>query len=188
MSDQPADRPQRPQFSSGLPRRQEVARPRTAAVVRVATWLALVAFIVPTVLAVLDQKAIRAALRSQLVERAPDYDASDIGRAVLVTLIAVGVIGAVLALLEIRASRALNRHSQGGRTALLVLVVLHVPVLIITQAFRDVPFGAELSIAQGVLLLLAAAAAVAPVTARWLRAKPPIEVKTLLHQQEHRTD
>ncbi len=188
MSDQPAGRPARPQFSSGLPRRPEVPRPRTTAIVRVATWSALLFFLVPTALAVLDHTAIRAALRSELVERAPDYDSSDIGRAVLVTLIAVAVIGAVLALLEVSASSALHRHSGAGRNALLLLVLLHVPVLVITEAFRDVPLGTVCTVAQAVSLLVATAAAVAPVTTRWLRSKPPIEVSRMLDQQDRRRD
>ncbi len=186
MSDQAPDRPQRPQFSSGLPQRQEVPRPRTTSIVRGATWLALLSYLVPTVLAVLDQVAIRAELRSELVERAPDYDPSDIGRAVLVTLIALVVIGAVLSLLEVSAASALHRHSAAGRTTLLVLITLHVPVLVITQAFRDVPFGTVATTLQAVLLLVAVAATVAPATRRWLRSKGPIEVTTLLKQQDRR--
>lgn len=188
MSDQQTGPPQRPQFSSGLPQREEVPRPRTVPIVRVAAWLALLSFAVPTVIAALDQKAIRAALRTDLVERAPDYDASDIGRAVLVTLIALAVIGAVLSLLEVSASSALHRHSVAGRTTLLVVAALHVPILVVTHAFRDVPLGAVFTIAQALFLLVAVAAAAAPVTSRWLRSKAPIEVNTLINQQEHRRD
>lgn len=188
MSDQSVGRPERPQFNSGLPQRHEVPRPRTSTVVRVTAWLALLSFLVPTVLAALDQTAIRAALRAELVERAPDYDTSDIGRAVVVTLIGLAVAGAVLSLLEITASSALHRRSRTGRTALVVMAVLHVPVLVITQAFRDVPFGAVFTVSQALFLLVAVMAALAPVTTRWLRSKAPIEVSTLLDQQEHRRD
>lgn len=179
-----ASAPRRPGFISGLPQRDEVPRPRTIVVARIAVLLALVAFVVPTVLAALDRAAIRAELRLELVARAPDYSIDDIDRALTITLIAGAAIGALLCLLELSAASSLRKRSTAGRTALVVLVVLHLPVLVVTHAFRDVPHDLAFSVAQAALLLVAAGAALAPQTRRWLRAKPPLAVTTLLRQQD----
>lgn len=184
MTDMADDSPERPGFMSGLPQRDEVSRPRTVMIARWAVIVSAVAFAVATALAVVNQAAIRATLRSDLSERAPEYSSSDINKALLVALAAVGIAGLLLVILELNASTALRRRGSGGRLALIVLTFIHLPIMLITTGLRG---GGRvdlwLTAVQAGLLVIAAGAALLPRTRRWLVAKPPLAVETLFGQQ-----
>ncbi|WP_040320313.1 hypothetical protein [Aeromicrobium marinum] len=173
--------PRRPGFSSGLPEREEVPAPRSVAMTAWLVRLSLVAFAVPTALAAQRYPEIRRSLRDRLMEEAPDYSSSDIGQAVTVGLAVVAVLGLLMVLAELRAVAALRRRQAGGRTALLVLTLVHVPVLLVVSAFRG---GGQLdlvlSAVQLLLLLLACLLATRSAVKEWLVAKPPLVAPPLL--------
>ncbi|AXT86575.1 hypothetical protein C6I20_16305 [Aeromicrobium sp. A1-2] len=181
----PVGPPRRPSFASGLPQRAEIPTPRTIGVVRWAVRLSVLAFIVPTAFAALRQADLRKTLRKALTEQAPDYSATDIGHAVVVALVSVAAIGVLLSLLELSALSVLRQRRRGGRTALIVLTLIHLPALVVISAFRGGE-SADLALTalQAFLLVIAAGAAIMPATRHWLDAKPPLAVKSLLVPQQ----
>lgn len=175
--------PERPGFISGLPQRDVVPRPRTVAIARWAVVLSAIVFLVASGLALTRQASIRATLRADLSDRAPDYSASDIDKALIVTLAAIGIAGLLLVMFELSATTALRRRGSGGRTVLIVLTAIHLPIMLISHGLRGGTLDLGLTAAQGALLVIAAVAAMAPRTRRWLRAKPPLAVPALFGQQ-----
>ncbi|MGA8986931.1 hypothetical protein [Aeromicrobium sp.] len=177
--------PERPSFASGLPQRTEVPTPGTIGIAAWSVRLSVLAFIVPTALAGMRQADLRKALRKALDAQAPDYSATEIGRAVIVALVSLAAIGVILSLLELSALSALRQRRRGGRTALIVLTAFHLPVLVVISAFRGAgTLDLTLTATQGLLLIAAAATAALPATKRWLNAKPPLAVTSLLKPHE----
>jgi hypothetical protein len=176
----PPPPPARPAFASGLPQREELRTPRTIAAAHITVVASAIAFLVPSALAVTRWEHLRESLRKSLTEKADDYSAEDIRHAVDVTLIGVGVIALFLLALEIAAVRSLANRQPSGRTMLMILTILHLPLMVIVSAFRD---GGLADLAwtagQAFFLVLTLTMATVHPTKRWLNAKPPIASRTL---------
>ncbi len=172
--------PARPAFASGLPQREELRRPRTIAAAHVTILASAIAFFAPTAVAVTRWEQLRKSLRKALTEKADDYSAEDIRQAVDATLIGVGLIALFFLALEIVAVRSLANRQPSGRTMLMILTALHLPVMVIVSAFRDGgPADLAWTAAQALFLVLTLTMATVHPTKRWLHAKPPIASRTL---------
>ncbi len=179
--------PPRPDFVAGLPIQLEVPRPRIVVIAFALVVLSALAFIPYTADAVPRRGQIRTRLEEKLAERSPDYPAGDIENAVLIVLIGAAVLSVVFILLELRGARRLHLKIESGRTWLLILMGLHLPVIAISPVLRDGGRNDVISaLAQGACLVLAVLLAYLPPTSRWLaatRRQGPIPLRTTEERQ-----
>ncbi|MGZ5369354.1 MAG: hypothetical protein ACXWXV_09370, partial [Aeromicrobium sp.] len=96
----------------------------------------------------------------------------DVETAVLVTMIGLAVISVLLVLGELLSANKLRHQKLGGRSALLFLTVLHIPVLVVTPAFRDGGRPDEIGVlVQAGCLIAASIIARLPAITTWLKSR-----------------
>lgn len=178
------ERPARPAFASGLPQREELPQPRSVGLMNLALRSSVVVYLLATGLSVGRLDEIRTKLKDTLAKEAEGHSDTVIGRAVVITLAFVVAVGLAMSVVELVAAKAIRKRHLGGRTAMLVLPIVHLPVLVVVSAFRyDEALGLLLTLVQAVLLVVALGAAAAPSTKRWLVARPPLAIRSMLVQQ-----
>lgn len=165
--------PPRPPFTSGLPKPKEVPMPSSVWLVMALVIASAVGFFWFTIRAALRQSEIRGVLEKELAERSPNYPAADVESAVLVTMIGLAVISVLLVLGELLSANKLRHQKLGGRRALLFLTVLHIPVFVVTPAFRDGGRPDEIGVlVQAGCLIAASIIARLPAITTWLKSRP----------------
>ena len=174
--------PPRPSFATGIPLRPEIRRPRIVDLVLILVVFAGIAFLPFTIDAVPRRQQIRSKLEDELAKQSPDYSAADIEQAVLITLIGLVAVSVLFVVTEIRSAARLRRKSRGGRTWLLILTVLHLPVIAMSPFIRDGGRWDLISAAtQGTFLVLGTLLAYVPPVSKWLRKvkrQGPIPLRT----------
>lgn len=164
--------PDRPTYASTIPEDAYIDRPRRIVAGFVLVILAIVAFVVFAVLAAWRFEEIRdttiAALPDDLTS---DYTDEDLERAVQVLLAAVGVLGLVLALLQLLSANTLMvNRSAAARVTLVVVTVVFLPVAFVALVVAEAGIvDTALVGAAGLCLLTAVALACTPKASRWLR-------------------
>lgn len=177
----PTHQPVRPGFASGLPQREVGPRPRVAAVVAALVAASIACFLAPTVVAALRHRSLRTDLQARLAERAPDYSAEDIDRAVLLGLAVVLVATLGACLLQLLAARAILARRRSGRSSLLVATLLLVPLSVLASAFRDGgTTDAALLVGQGAFALTALVLSRSSQLVEWLEARPAFAIRPLI--------
>ena len=163
--------PRRPEVTSALPPLPQIRRPRVVWLVPILTFVSVLASVPALVLTYQKWDSVRSDLQKQLADAQPDYSASDVRTAVLVSMIVMVAFGIVFALAELRASVRLMDKRRGARTALLWVAIFHLPLVAFTAQLRDLgQLSRNAEWVQGVCLALAVAIAYWIPVGRWLTA------------------
>lgn len=179
--------PPRPEIPSHLPVKQDIPRPRILYLTLTLLLMSVAAFVPYTVMAVTKTAEIRSKLEDEMATRSPDYSASDVETAVTIFLVGIVAISLALMVAEIRAMQQVRRKVRGGRTWLVVLTALHVPVIAMTPYVRDGGQGdLRSALVQGACLVLATSLLFASQVTRWLltvRRQGPIPLRPSAERQ-----
>lgn len=165
------ENPQRPAVTSALPPLPQIRRPIIVWLVPILTFVSVLSSVPALVLTYRHWGSVRHDLQKQLADAQPDYSAHDVRVAVLVSMIVMVGFGILFALAELRASVRLLDKRRGARTALLWLVLFHVPLVAVTAQLHDLgQLSQRAAWVQGVCLVLAVAVAYWIGVGRWLTA------------------
>lgn len=179
--------PERPEIPIHLPLQPDIPRPRILHLTLALVVAAALALVPATVRAVPRLDDIRTKLEDDLASNSPDYPASDVETAVTVFLVGVVVLSVLLVLAEIRAMQQVRRKRRGGRTWLVILTMVHVPLIAMSPYIREDEQADVTSAAvQGVCLVLATSLCFLPKVTRWLLAvkrQGPIPLRPAAERQ-----
>ncbi len=165
----------------------EIPRPKILGLSVILVVLSTLAFFPFTVDAVPRRQEIRSRLEDELAKSSPDYPASDVEQAVLITLIGLLVLSILLVLAELRSVVQMRRKLRGARTWLLTFTLIHVPVIALSPFIRDGGrWDLVSAVVQGGCLVLGVVIAYTAPVSKWLKAvarQGPIPLRTSSERQ-----
>lgn len=131
--------PARPKFTTSLPEKMFVARPRRVMV----AWVLVLAGTIGTLYGIASAAFHVEALRDAMLAALPEdlteeYDASDIQRGADVILAAIGALSLIFVLGQMLSISTLTfRRSTAARVVFILLTVLSVPVTLLAFIVRE---------------------------------------------------